>query len=107
MNAYETLQKLLENDRDDSLEPCERAFRRMTDEQLDKQHGQSGYTRRLWLENYRREWEAARQLVDAIPDLIAACKRMQQELMDAEQPSAEALDMLDAAIVKTEKGGDA
>jgi hypothetical protein len=118
--AYETLQKLLEHDRDDSLERAELAFRGMTDAQLDQPHGQSGYSRRWWLENYRqqqREWEAAKQLVDAIPGLLAACNaalpwvaiataegdpyRHPQSVVNAKQDLA----TLQAAIANAEKGG--
>lgn len=39
-------------------------------------------------------------LIAAAPDLLAACERIHQELLDGELPSAEALDMIEAAIAK-------
>jgi len=65
MDAKAKLLRIVANAKGDDLERAEMAFAGLSRAEMDKEHGQSGKSRRWVLSDYRREraeWQAARDL---------------------------------------------
>lgn len=63
------IRRAIQNAKGDDLERAEDAFRGMSDDELDRQYGQSGQTRREILDGYReyrKEWAAAMAWLEKI-----------------------------------------
>ncbi len=72
------LRGLVRSSRCDNLERANMAFGRLTEEQLDEQHGQSGETRRaIWdgCKQEREDWQAASDLLDRLLEAAAESER--------------------------------
>lgn len=66
MTAKEKAIKMLESGRGDNLARAQFAFKKFNPEEMQKQHGESGYTRQQILDSYKKEEleiEAAIQFV--------------------------------------------
>lgn len=75
MSPAQRIRQAMDRDKSDNLERAQHAFRGMSAEQLQEQHGQSGKTRGQILAEYERdrhEWQVASDMLDsmiaAIPD---------------------------------------
>ena len=69
MDAKTKLLKIVQNSKGDDLERALMAFRGMTQEELNKEYGQSGKTRQQILVEYyqeREEWKAADDLARSL-----------------------------------------
>lgn len=60
---------ILINNRDDSLERAEHFWSKLTDVELDEQHGESGRTRREWLDGWREARKEHNELIQALEGL--------------------------------------
>ncbi len=69
MNAREKLKAIVESARGDDLERAERNWAGLSEHTLRREHGGSGESLRQHLESFRqerREWQAAKDLLDSL-----------------------------------------